>query len=123
MRTLVFAVAMVFLACNGAFAQSHTTHNLQSGKPPIFGGGATARAFDIQNSMIQSDTMRNLDGWTHRSQTGSRLHALIVSLVCIDDTAQVIEDAEKADIQSWLISMARDESWCGSKSCRGRADP
>jgi hypothetical protein len=37
-----------------------------------------------------------------------RLHALLVSLVCIDDTAQVIE--EKSTIQSWLIAMARDES-------------
>jgi hypothetical protein len=39
-----------------------------------------------------------------------RLHALLVSLVCIDDTAQVIEDAEKDDIRSWLTAMARDES-------------
>jgi hypothetical protein len=39
-----------------------------------------------------------------------RLHALLVSLVCIDDTAQVIEDAEKDDIRSWLTAMARDEA-------------
>jgi hypothetical protein len=39
-----------------------------------------------------------------------RLHALLVSLVCIDDTAQCIEDAEKDDIRSWLTAMARDES-------------
>ena len=69
MRILVFAVAAVFLACNGAFAQSHPTHNLQSGKPPIFDGGATARAFQIQNGTIQNGTMRILDGWIYRSQT------------------------------------------------------
>jgi hypothetical protein len=69
MRILVFAVAAVFLACNGAFAQSHPTHNLQSGKPPIFDGGATARAFQIQNGTIQNGTMRTLDGWIYRSQT------------------------------------------------------
>jgi hypothetical protein len=39
-----------------------------------------------------------------------RLHAPIVSLVCIDDTAQVIEDAEMNDIRSCLTAMARDES-------------
>jgi hypothetical protein len=39
-----------------------------------------------------------------------RLHALVVSLVCIDDTPQQFEDAEKDDIRNWLISMARDES-------------
>jgi hypothetical protein len=39
-----------------------------------------------------------------------RLHALIVSLVCIDDTPQVIEEAEMNDIRSWLTAMARDES-------------
>jgi hypothetical protein len=39
-----------------------------------------------------------------------RLRALLVSLVCIDDTAQVIEDDEKGDIRSWLTAMARDES-------------
>ena len=39
-----------------------------------------------------------------------RLHALIMRLICTDDTAQVMEDAEKADVQSWLISMARTES-------------
>jgi|GraSoi2013_115cm_1033766.scaffolds.fasta_scaffold564629_1 hypothetical protein len=54
---------------NGAFAQSHATHNLQSGKPPIFDGGATARAFDIQNRTIQNGTTRILDGWIYRSQT------------------------------------------------------
>jgi hypothetical protein len=32
MRTLVFAFATVFLSCNGAFAQSHATPNLQIGK-------------------------------------------------------------------------------------------
>jgi hypothetical protein len=40
----------------------------------------------------------------------ARLRALLVSLVCIDDTAQVIEDDEKDDIRSWLTAMARDES-------------
>jgi hypothetical protein len=39
-----------------------------------------------------------------------RLHALVVSLVCINDTPQQFEDAEKDDIRSWLISMARSES-------------
>ena len=39
-----------------------------------------------------------------------RLHALIMGLICTDDTAQVMEDAEKADVQRWLISMARTES-------------
>jgi hypothetical protein len=40
----------------------------------------------------------------------ARLHALVVSMVCIDDTPQIIEDAEKDDIRSWLITMAREES-------------
>jgi hypothetical protein len=39
-----------------------------------------------------------------------RLRALLLSLVCIDDTPQVIEDDEKDDIRSWLTAMARDES-------------
>ena len=38
-----------------------------------------------------------------------RLHALIMGLICTDDTAQVMEPAEKADVQSWLIFMARTE--------------
>lgn len=46
----------------------------------------------------------------HPEFIAARLHALLVSLVCIDDTAQVIEDAEKDDIRSWLTAMARDES-------------
>jgi hypothetical protein len=33
-----------------------------------------------------------------------------MGLICTDDTPQVMEDAEKADVQSWLISMARTES-------------
>ena len=33
-----------------------------------------------------------------------------MGLICVDDTPQVMEDAEKSDIQSWLISMAREES-------------
>jgi hypothetical protein len=39
-----------------------------------------------------------------------RLRALLVSLVCIEDTAQVVEGDELADIRNWLITMARDES-------------
>jgi hypothetical protein len=39
-----------------------------------------------------------------------RLHALVVSLICIADTPQQFEDAEKDDIRSWLTAMARDES-------------
>jgi hypothetical protein len=46
----------------------------------------------------------------HPEFIAGRLHALLVSLVCIDDTAQVIEDAEKDDIRSWLTAMARDEA-------------
>ena len=40
----------------------------------------------------------------------AKLRALLVSLVCIDDTAQVLKDDEKDDIRSWLTAMARDES-------------
>ena len=47
-----------------------------------------------------------LDAETH----AGRLHALIMGLICADDTPQVMEPAEKADVQSWLISMARAES-------------
>ena len=47
-----------------------------------------------------------LDAETH----AGRLHALIMGLICTDDTPQVMEPAEKADVQSWLISMARAES-------------
>jgi hypothetical protein len=69
MRTLVFAFATVFLACNGAFAQSHATPNLQIGKPPSFeGGGASARAFNIQNGMMWK---RDLGWWTYRPETGT----------------------------------------------------
>jgi hypothetical protein len=39
-----------------------------------------------------------------------RLRALLVSLVCIEDTPQVIEGDELADIRNRLITMARDES-------------
>jgi hypothetical protein len=71
MRTLVFAFATVFFAYNGAFAQSRAIPNSQIGKPPIFGGGATARAFQIQNGMIQNGTLRTLDGWIYRPETGT----------------------------------------------------
>jgi hypothetical protein len=58
----------VLLACNGAFAQSHTTYNLQSAKPPTFdGGGARARAFNIQNGAMWN----YLDGGIYRPQTGT----------------------------------------------------
>jgi hypothetical protein len=67
MRTLVFSVATVFLACNGAFAQSHATHNWQSGNTrittPTVDGDARARA-------IQNGTMWNRDGLNYRSPTG-----------------------------------------------------
>jgi hypothetical protein len=67
MRTLVFAVATVFLACNEAFAQSHATHNLQRAKTlittPTFDGGARSCA-------SQYSTMWNLDGLNYRSPTG-----------------------------------------------------
>src|SRR5258708_8870867 len=68
MRTLVFAFATVSLACNGAFAQSHATPNLQIGKPPTFDGGARARAFEIQNGMMWN---RDLGWWIYRPQTGT----------------------------------------------------
>ena len=40
----------------------------------------------------------------------ARLHALIVSAVCVDDTSLALEDIEKDDIRSCLINMAREES-------------
>jgi hypothetical protein len=52
---------------NGAFAQSHATPNLQIGKPPTFGGGgARARAYDLQTG-----TMWNQNGWIYRPQSGT----------------------------------------------------
>jgi hypothetical protein len=66
---LALIAATVSLACNEAFAQPPTIHNSQSAKPPSDVGGASARAFNIQNGTIQSGTMRSLDGWTYRSQT------------------------------------------------------
>src|SRR5229473_143012 len=51
------------LACNEAFAQPPTIHNLQSPKPPTDVGGASARAYIIQNANIQNGRMRSLDGW------------------------------------------------------------
>jgi hypothetical protein len=68
---LALIAATVSLACSGAFAQSHTTYNSQSAKPPSFDGGARTRAFNIQNGTIQSGTMRSVEGWTYRSQTGT----------------------------------------------------
>jgi hypothetical protein len=68
MRTIVFAVATAFLACNGALAQSHATHNLQIGKPQTFDGAARARAFEIQNGMMWN---RDLGWWIYRPQTGT----------------------------------------------------
>jgi hypothetical protein len=66
---LALIAATVSLACNEAFAQPPT---IQSAKPPNdVGGGARVRAFNIQNGNIQSDTMRSLNGWIYRSQTGT----------------------------------------------------
>ena len=56
-----------------------------------------------------SDTAADDDVYDPEMHAG-RLHALIMGLICTDDTAQVMEDAEKADVQRWLISMARVES-------------
>jgi hypothetical protein len=68
---LALIAATVSLAFSAAFAQSHTPPS-QSAKPPTeVGGGARARAFDIQNGNIQSGTMRSLEGWTYQSQTGT----------------------------------------------------
>jgi hypothetical protein len=64
---LALIAATVSLACNEAFAQPPT---MQSAKPPSdVGGGARARAFNIQNGNIQSDTMRSLNRWTYQPQT------------------------------------------------------
>jgi hypothetical protein len=68
MRTLILAVATVFLACNGAFAQPPT---MQSAKPPTDVGGARARAYIIQNSNIRDGRMRSVDGWIYQTQTGT----------------------------------------------------
>jgi hypothetical protein len=56
------------------------------------------------NTTLDDD--RIYDPETH----AGRLHVLIMGLICTDDTPQVVEPAEKADVQSWLISMARTES-------------
>jgi hypothetical protein len=68
--TLALIAAMVSLACNEAFAQPPTIHNLQSAKPPT-DVGASARAYIIQNANIQNGRMRSLDGWIYRTQTGT----------------------------------------------------
>jgi hypothetical protein len=52
-----------------------------------------------------------------------RLRALLVSLVCIEDTAQVVEGDELADIRNWLITMARDESRLLMESLTERVQP
>jgi hypothetical protein len=57
-----------------------------------------------------SDTRADDDRVYDPEIHAGRLHALIMGLICTDDTPQVMEDAEKADVQSWLISMARTES-------------
>ena len=50
----------------------------------------------------------------------ARLHALIMGLICLDDTAQAMEGVEKADIRSCLTSMAvrRQINRDGSGLCR-----
>jgi len=45
-------------------------HNLQSAKPTDV-GGASARAYIIQNANIQNGRMRSLDGWIFRTQNGT----------------------------------------------------
>jgi hypothetical protein len=40
----------------------------------------------------------------------ARLHALIISLRCLDETSLVLTDDERTNIQDWLIYMASDES-------------
>ena len=52
-----------------------------------------------------------------------RLRALLVSLVCIEDTAQVVEGDELADIRNWLITMARDESRLMVESLAPKVQP
>ena len=69
--TLALIAATASLACNEAFAQPPTIHNLQSAKPPTDVGGASARAYIIQNANIQNGRMRSLDGWIYRTQTGT----------------------------------------------------
>ena len=66
-------------------------------------GRARARRRTKTPTRIPDDV---LDAEIH----AGRLHALIMGLICTDDTPQVMEDAEKADVQRWLISMARTES-------------
>ena len=61
----------------------------------------------VEDSITNTDDYPDIeDAETH----AGRLHALLISLVCIDDTPQVIEERELCGVRSWLTAMARDES-------------
>ena len=61
------------------------------------------------NTTLDDD--RIYDPETH----AGRLHVLIMGLICTDDTPQVVEPAEKADVQSWRFPWrALSRASCGS---------
>lgn len=45
-----------------------------------------------------------------------KIHALLAALVCIDDTPQQFEPEDKDDIRTWLVHMARNESYALQKA-------
>src|SRR5258707_13506439 len=69
--TLALIAVTVSLACNEAFAQPPTIHNLKSAKPPTDVGGASARAYIIQNANIKNDRMWSVDGRIYRNPNGT----------------------------------------------------